>query len=353
MKECKYCKVEVKTKSNNAKFCSIECRDKNKFEEKQRELLEGVEDYDYVIDRWNGYATTRIYGHWFKSMHPNKTTEEYRQEFPDTKLQCDKLNEKNGQFMKEAKYREAQRQRMLGENNPNHTTKTTKEQRQSKSPFSKKFKGYNNEEDRQRFIDSVDYGSIVKSSDLEWWIEKCNGDVERAKELYKERQTTFTLEKCIKKYGKDEGTQIYNDRQKKWLTNLYLNFEEYGDGRSPQSKWVNNIKEELKLVDFKIPSKEKWIRGKGTNSKAYSVDLTIGNKMIEFNGDYWHMNPNKYNENDFNRTKQMKAIEIWQYDTDKIKLAESHGYEVLTVWESEYHTNREETIQKCIQFLKE
>lgn len=353
MKECKYCKGEVKSKSNNAKFCSIECRDKACFEEKQRELLEGVEDYDYVIDRWNGYATTRIYGHWFKSMHPNKTTEEYRQEFPDAKLQCDKLNEKNGQFMKEAKYREAQRQRMLGENNPNHMTKTTKEQRQSKSPFSKKFKGYNNEEDRQRFIDSVDYGSIVKSSDLEWWIDRCTGDVERAKELYKERQTTFTLDKCIKKYGKKKGTQIYNDRQKKWLTNLYLNFEEYGDGRSPQSKWVNNIKEELKLVDFKIPLKEKWIRGKGTNSKAYSVDLTIGNKMIEFNGDYWHMNPNKYSKNDFNRTKQMKAIEIWQYDADKIKLAESHGYKVLTVWESEYHANREETIQKCIQFLKE
>jgi len=260
MKECKYCKEEVKSKSNNAKFCSIECRDKSAFEENQKKLLEGVEDYDYVIDRWNGYATTRIYGHWFKSMHPNRTTEEYRQEFPDAKLQCDKISAKNGQFMKEAKYREAQRQRMFGEGNPNHTSKTTKEERQSKSPFSKKFVKYESDEDRQRFIESIDYGSIKKSSDLEWWIKKCNGDVEKAKKLYKERQITFTLEKCIEKYGKKKGTQIFNDRQEKWLKSLYANFEKYGDGRSPQSKWVECVKNALIENGFNIPLKEKWMR---------------------------------------------------------------------------------------------
>lgn len=353
MKECKYCKGEVKSKSNNAKFCSIECRDKSKFEEKQRELLKGIEGYDYVIDQWNGYATTRVYGHWFKSMHPNKTIEEYKQEFPNVKLQCDRLNKKNGQHMKDEKYREAQRQKMLGENNPNHSTKTTKEQRRAKSPFSKKFKGYKSEEDRQKFIKSVDYGSIKKSSDLEWWIEKCDGNIEQAEKLYKERQATFTLEKCIKKYGKKQGTKVFNDRQEKWLKKLHTNFEKYGDGRSPQSKWVNDIKESLSQLGFNIPEKEKWIRNKGAKSKAYAYDLTISNKIIEFNGDYWHMNPNKYKASDFNKSKQKTANEIWQYDIDKIKLAESHRYKVLTIWESEYYENPEETIQKCIKFLKE
>jgi very-short-patch-repair endonuclease len=64
------------------------------------------------------------------------------------------------------------------------------------------------------------------------------------------------------------------------------------------------------------------------------------------------MNPNKYKASDFNKSKQKTANEIWQYDIDKIKLAESHRYKVLTIWESEYHQNPKETIQKCIQFLK-
>lgn len=363
MKECKHCKGEVKSKSNNAKFCSTGCRDKNKFEEKQRELLEGVEDYDYVIDRWNGYATTRIYGHWFKSMHPNRTTEEYRQEFPDAKLQCDKLNEKNGQFMKESKYREAQRQRMLGENNPNHTSKTTKEQRQSKSPFSKKFKGYNSEEDRQRFIESVDYGSIVKSSDLKWWIEKCNGDVERAKELYKERQTTFTLEKCIKKYGKKKGTQIYNDRQEKWSNKIEKMYQNGEFTKFCESNWskseINFINDLVDIGNLKgteyysAVNGNQFFRHFKEIGRTFAYDFVLGKKIIEFNGDYWHMNPNKYNRNDFNKSIQETAGEKWKSDALKNNIIESHGYEVLTVWESDYNANPRETIQKCISFLKE
>jgi hypothetical protein len=350
MKECKHCRGEVFLKSNNAKFCSIECRDKDNFEERQKELLKGTEGWDYVIDKWNGYATTRVYGHWFKSMHPNRTIEEYRQEFPGEKLQCDAISSKSGQHMKKDRHREAQRQRMLGAGNPNHTSKTTIEQRKAKSPFSKDFAKYQSEEDRKAFINSIDYDSIKKSSDIDWWITKCDGDIERAKELYKQRQTTFTLEKCIKKYGEDEGTKIFNNRQEKWLIKLYANFEKYGDGRSPQSKWVDNIKNHLSSNGFKIPLKEKWIRVEGT-TESYSYDLTIGNKIIEFNGDYWHANPSIYQKDWFNKTKKVLASELWEYDAKKIKLAESHGYKVHTIWENDYLQNPKETIQKCLEFL--
>ena len=363
MKECKYCKSEVKSKSNNAKFCSIECRDKNKFEENQREFLKGAEGWDYVIDQWNGYATTRVYGHWFKSMHPGRTIEEYKQEFPNAKLQCDKLNKKNGQHMKDEKYREAQRQKMLGKNNPNHSTKTTKEQRQAKSPFSKKFKGYKSEEDRQKFIESVDYGSIKKSSDLEWWIKKCNGDVEMAKELYKERQTTFTLEKCIKKYGKKQGTQIFNDRQEKWSNKIEEMYRNGEFTRFCKSNWsnseinfINDLVDVGNLKDagyYSAVNGNQFFRHFKEIERTFAYDFVLGKKIIEFNGDYWHMNPNKYNKNDFNKSIQETAGEKWKSDALKNNMIESRGYEVLTVWESEYHQNPKETIQKCIKFLKE
>jgi very-short-patch-repair endonuclease len=363
MKECKYCKGEVISKSNNAKFCSIECRDKNKFEENQRELLKGVEGYDYVIDRWNGFVTPRIFGKWFSAMHPGRTTQQYRQQFPDAKLQCDKISEKNGQFMKDDKHREAQRERMLGKGNPNHSSKTTKEQRQAKSPFSKKFVKYKSEEDRQKFIESVDYGSIKKSSDLEWWIEKCNGDIEMAKALHRERQSTFTLEKCIERHGEKRGTKIFNERQEKWSSKIE---EMYQDGqftRFCKSNWsksevnfINDLVKSIKLKDdeyYSTVNGNQFFRHFKELGRTFAYDFVYGRKVIEFNGDYWHMNPDKYDENDFNKSIQETAGKKWESDTLKNSMIESHGYKVLTVWESEYTQNPEETIQKCIQFLNE
>ena len=193
------------------------------------------------------------------------------------------------------------------------------------------------------------YDNILQPQ-LKYWTKRGYSEQDAIHKV-KERQTTFTLEKCIEKYGKDKGTNVYNDRQEKWLKKLHANFEKYGDGRSIQSKWANDIKEHLALIGFDIPLKEKWIRSNGTDSKAYSYDLTIGNKIIEFNGDYWHMNPDNYDENDYNKTKKMTSNEIWQYDLDKIKLAESHGYDALTIWESDYRNNPKETIQKCVNFI--
>ena len=63
------------------------------------------------------------------------------------------------------------------------------------------------------------------------------------------------------------------------------------------------------------------------------------------------MNPDIYDKNSYNKVKNMSAEEIWKYDMEKIKCAESHGYKVLVIWESEYRKDKEGTIQKCIDFL--
>ena len=36
----------------------------------------------------------------------------------------------------------------------------------------------------------------------------------------------------------------------------------------------------------------------------------------------------------------------------KQKVAEYHGYEVLVIWDSEYKSDKEGTIQKCLDFLQ-
>jgi very-short-patch-repair endonuclease len=44
--------------------------------------------------------------------------------------------------------------------------------------------------------------------------------------------------------------------------------------------------------------------------------------------------------------------QIWKKDADKIKVANDNGFEVLVIWDSEYHKNKKEVIKKCLNFLE-
>jgi hypothetical protein len=194
------------------------------------------------------------------------------------------------------------------------------------------------------------YSDIRNNQKLYW--EKRGFSEEEAIKKVKERQSTFSLEKCIERYGEIEGGKIFEDRQKKWTKSLFNNFEEYGDGRSLQSKWASEIIDYL-CNELKInrPKKEKWISSKNRKLKC-SYDFTFDKKIIEFNGDYWHCNPLKYPPEHFHKRLKMKASERWKIDEEKIQLAESQGYKVLIIWESEYHENLNLIINKCLNFLK-
>lgn len=79
----------------------------------------------------------------------------------------------------------------------------------------------------------------------------------------------------------------------------------------------------------------------------------IRRKCIEFNGDFWHCNPDDFNGNDIHRVKNKTAKEIWEIDRNKIDLIKSKGYDVLTIWESEYRKDPESTLKKCLNFLND
>jgi very-short-patch-repair endonuclease len=359
---CHYCNSEFNAKSNRARFCSIQCRDNQKFEDNQKELLKGQEGWDYVIDQWNGYVTTRIYGKWFKKMHPNSTIEDYKAQFPNAKLQCDRINQKNGKHMKRPEMKEWASNRVKGQNNPNHSNNTTKEQRKSKSPFSKNFKYYNSEEERQQFIQSVNYESRITNTHIKWWIDYCNGDVEKAKEMLKERQRTFTLNKYTEKFGQEEGRKIFEERKDKWSKKIE---KKYKNGEFTRFCMSNVSQKELDFIKHLVNklnlntndylsdyNGKQFFRHFKEIGQTFSFDFKMNNKIIEFHGDYWHMNPKFYDKNKYNPLLEMKAQEKWEFDKWKKELIESHGYKVLEIWENEYDNYPEETIQKCIKFLK-
>ena len=80
-------------------------------------------------------------------------------------------------------------------------------------------------------------------------------------------------------------------------------------------------------------------------------------KIIEYNGDMYHGNPQKYKEDDNPHPfrKNLTAKMIWDKDKEKIELAKFNGFDVLIVWDSEFRylgeSRRSDVIQKCIDFL--
>jgi very-short-patch-repair endonuclease len=89
----------------------------------------------------------------------------------------------------------------------------------------------------------------------------------------------------------------------------------------------------------------------GEKTFIYDFLDKINKKIIEFNGDYWHCNPDKYNENYYHRHLKMYAKERWYNDNNRKLITEKYGYQVLVIWESEYRKNPERTLQKCLNFL--
>ena len=71
------------------------------------------------------------------------------------------------------------------------------------------------------------------------------------------------------------------------------------------------------------------------DTKICDVFIPSLNLIIEYNGDYWHCNPKKYDSDYFNQKKQKTAKELWEYDKNKIDLIKEKGYNLEIVWESD------------------
>ena len=87
------------------------------------------------------------------------------------------------------------------------------------------------------------------------------------------------------------------------------------------------------------------------SKRKYSYDFKYENKIIEFHGDYWHAHPLLYAENFIHPKTKRSSLETWIHDCQKTQHAIDHGFSVLIVWESDYKSNKQEVIDRCIRFL--
>lgn len=175
----------------------------------------------------------------------------------------------------------------------------------------------------------------------EYWIIRGSSEKEANKKV-SERQSTFSLKKCIAKHGEIKGKEVWNARQEKWQKSFKKN--NYSKV-SQQLFW--QIAERLPSLDgiyFAELTEDKNKETTGKNNermialdRVYKPDFIDINqkKIIEFQGSYWHT---------FTHAKKR--------DTLKTESYKNHGYTFLLVDEKEFYKNSEKVVQECLNFLK-
>jgi hypothetical protein len=190
---------------------------------------------------------------------------------------------------------------------------------------------------------------------IEGWI-KLGYSEEEAKIKLKTHQSTFSLKKCIEKYGLEEGTNRWKERQEQWQNTLNSkSIEEItkiNKSKIRKSGAISKFEQDLVntlLETLDIETQFMLSR----NNKRYLYDIRYKNKLIEFNGTYWHCDPRYYEENYFRKESKIFARDVWNNDRIKSDVANENGFDLLVIWESDFKNDKNKEIEKCIKFLSE
>lgn len=171
----------------------------------------------------------------------------------------------------------------------------------------------------------------------------------------KSMKKVFTLDWYKEKYGED-GENKYNERNKLVSDKCYWKKYNKEVNRNNYSK----VSQELFWEIYRqINNRYKNIYFMELNheyscSTQFNFDFVVvdNKKVIEFNGDKWHANPQIYEENDkpldfIDKT----AKELWEHDKIKHEKAIKNGYQIKVVWEKDYYEKKDQIILECIRYI--
>jgi len=321
-----------------------------------------MEKEDLITCKICGKQSTRIYGAHLKSH--GLTSKEYLNMYPGSPLYTESDNKKttknSGKHMKQEKYKKMFSEMFGGDNNPNSKSKTTEEERKQRSPFSKSFIKYKNENEALDFARKIQKNipADKRPTKIEYYLNK-GFSKEESEKMLSERQKTFTLEKCVEKYGEEKGKEVFQARQEKWQHSLTKNGNlKSGFSKSSQKLFYKILEnydyKEHKYIFFATKNKEINLPKENGGVWIYDFADTKRMKIIEYNGDEYHANPKYFEKDDISHPfrKQYTAEQIWEKDSKKIESANNKGFEVLTIWDSDYRHRPDLTLQKCLDFLK-
>lgn len=262
------------------------------------------------------------------------------------KMKVSQYKVEYGGKIRSQKYLNKQSERIKGNKNPayNHGGKY--------SPLSDKFihKDTTSKEDVIRKISTSIKNNGNNSTTIKYWLKQGYTEEESLQKL-KERQTTFTLEKCIEKYGEEKGREKWLDRQEKWQESFQKS-RKNGYSQISQELFWNIFKQlkpdEWKFIHFAELNQDKKKDETEKNNeyrlrlpeRLFIVDFINLNKkkIIEFDGTYWH-------------GKVLIENPTRMRDEEKDKLLNKNGYQVLRIKESDYRINPDDALKRCLEFL--
>ncbi len=165
------------------------------------------------------------------------------------------------------------------------------------------------------------YYSDRQTNQLGYWL-KLGYSEEEAKQKVYERQQTFSLKKCIEKYGEKEGKERFEERQKKWQASLKNHssefIEEMNKNKNVKLSYIKKYGEELGILkynDFKreVAEQNKQVKKDKKSGKWFFEKYKDENEAKQ-KWQEWLNKPTKYSFEwfleKFNNNEEIAKIEF-------------------------------------------
>ena len=181
-------------------------------------------------------------------------------------------------------------------------------------------------------------------------------DEERSRRSFKAGQKIREYRKNLSKEEIDAQWKQRSDN-KEWKQKLSVARKKIIEsGRAANLKLLGYSKICMKCCEQlkeRFPNDELFYEGHGGERifpGGFRADFLNHTKkfIVEFNGDYWHCNPAKWNAEDYNPVIKMTASDKWAYDLKRHRIFESCGYEVYVIWESNYLISETDCIEMIL-----
>lgn len=184
-------------------------------------------------------------------------------------------------------------------------------------------------------VNNVMHSDIILNNQKEYFQSKYGVNNPFGSDIIKEKIKKTN----IKKYGVDNPWKLKEIQQKCQETKLNSNKPSvYFSKQSQQLFWsiYDKLPKELQDHCYFAELNKEYGRYDQENKKYYFYDFVITNikYCIEYNGNYYHANPEKYDESFYNKHLNLTSKEIWNKDKIKNDFLINDGFSLDIVWEN-------------------